>query len=240
MKTVLVTGGTRGIGYGILEKMVADGCFVYFTFRSSKQIAEEIETRFGPDRVKGFQVEHFSYEAIEEIVTHIHNDRGPIDILVNNLGITRDNLFAMMPFDDFSGTIENNLIQPAAYIRTVVRDMISKKNGVIINISSVSALIGPEGQSNYAASKAGMISMTKSLARELGKYSIRVVGIAPGYIETDMYAKIPMTKKRKMIDSVPLRRPGTVAEIANVTAFLASDGASYITGTTIVADGGLS
>jgi 3-oxoacyl-[acyl-carrier protein] reductase len=239
-RIALVTGGTRGIGLAIVKKLCGEGCFVYFTYNKNADIAGRIEDELGRDRVKSFQANADDYIKIEAVIETIKNEKGAIDVLVNNAGQTVDNWFALMAIDEFKSVINSNLIGTAAFCRAAVRQMISQRRGVIINISSISGIMGTEGQSNYAASKAGIMAFTKSLARELGKYAIRVIAVAPGFVETDMFAKIPVVKKKELLKSVPLQRPAKPDEIAEVVSFMVSDKASYITGTTVVVDGGLS
>jgi 3-oxoacyl-[acyl-carrier protein] reductase len=240
MKIVLLTGGTRGIGYSVLIKLVNAGHFVYFTYKKSRDLALKIERDFGPDKVKGHQMISEDYTEIENLVDLIKNEKGRLDILINNAGITGDNWFALMSFNEFKNVVDCNLLGTVAFCRSAIRQFISQRSGVIINVASIAGIMGTEGQCNYAASKAGIMAFTKSIARELGKYTVRAVAIAPGFIETDMFAKIPMVQKKKMLEAVPLKRVGKPEEIADLIGFLISDEASYITGTTIVVDGGLS
>lgn len=236
----LVTGGSRGIGREIVKALVEDGYFVCFTFLRNEEKARELERELKENRVKGYLCDVKNYEQVKEVVEkEILGTLGRIDVLVNNAGITKDGLFSMMNISDFREVIEVNLMGVVNVTSVCVRKMISERKGVIVNIASVSGLLGPFGQSNYSASKAGIISFTRSLAREVGRYGIRVVAVAPGFVETEMVAKVPIERKRQMLSNISLGRFAKPEEIASVVSFLVSEKASYITGCTIVVDGGM-
>jgi len=236
MKVAVVTGGSRGIGKSIVKKFVSEGYSVVSTY--SKSNVEEISKELG-ENVLYLPCDLSNLQRIDEFVETALSKFERVDVLVNNAGITLDNWFANMSLENFEKVIKVNLVGTVAVTKGFIRKMIAQKSGVVINISSIAGLLGSEGQSNYAASKAAIIAFTKSLAREVGRYGIRVVGVAPGFVMTDMYAKIPSDLKKKQIESIALRRVADPEEIANVVAFLASPAASYITGTTVVVDGGV-
>ena len=238
-KVAIVTGGTRGIGYAIVERLVGDRFFVYFTYNRSEELANKIMEELGGDNTKGIKCPVEDFQKVKQVVSEIKEERGHIDLLVNNAGITKDNWFALMPIEDFKKVVEVNLMGYINFANVVIKTMIAQKSGVIINISSIAGIIGSNGQTNYSAAKGGIIAFTKSLAKEVGKYNIKVVAVAPGFIETEMFAKIPLNLRRKYIQNVALQRPGTPEEVANLVSFLASDKASYITGTVIRIDGGM-
>ncbi|WP_304224595.1 3-oxoacyl-ACP reductase FabG [Gracilinema caldarium] len=236
----VVSGGSRGIGKAIVEELVNEGYHVTFTYNSREQEAQDLVLQLGADKVRAVKCSITDLNDIEMLYGCVCENNETIDLIVNNAGITKDNYFALMGIDAFETVIDTNLLGAARVTHRFIKKMIAQKFGTIINISSIGGIMGPEGQTNYAASKAGLIAMTKSLAREMGKYNVRVLGVAPGFVKTDMYAKIPNQMKVKQLEAVALKRPAEPKEIASVVAFLASPKASYITGTTIVVDGGLS
>ncbi len=234
-KVVLVTGGTRGIGRAIAEAFKSAGATVYITGTSeerTKQVAEELN-------VKGLKMDVTNKEEVKKGVEEILKAEGKIDILINNAGITKDALFIRMKDEDWDAVINTNLNGVYNVTKAVVPAMVKQKSGNIINISSVVGFTGNVGQVNYSSTKSALLGFTKSLAKELGGRNIRVNCIAPGYITTDMTKKIPEKIKKELLKSIPLRREGSPEEIANVCLFLASDMASYITGTVIHVNGGL-
>lgn len=239
MRVALVTGGTRGIGNAIATKLASEGYFIYFTYRNNEKLALEIQDEFGQDRMRGVQCDLAQFDQIASLSELIYREHGQLDVLINNAGISKDNWFALMRFDDFEQVINTNLTGTARVVKTFLRKMIARKSGVIVTISSIAGLLSPAGQSNYAASKAGLMSFTKTLAREVGKYNIRAVCVAPGFINTEMYGRIPISIKKKSLQNVALQRPGKAEEVADLVSFLVSDKAGYITGTTLVIDGGL-
>lgn len=240
-KSAIVTGGSRGIGRAVVEQLAGEGYFVAFSYNSGAGAAAELVEALGADRVMAFQWAGGEDVSVFEPLLHEIKGRGfGIDLLVNNAGITRDGYFALSPAQDFREVLDVNLVGLAAATRACIRPMIGQKRGVVVNLSSIAASMGTEGQTAYSASKAGISAFTKSLGREVGKYGVRVVCLAPGFVETDMFGKIPLQQRKAMIDRVPLKRPGRASEMAGIVSFLASDAASYIHGTTIVADGGVS
>ena len=232
---VLVTGGTRGIGRAIAEGFKSVGAKVYITGtkeEKTKAVAEEIG-------VNGFKMDVTDREEVRRVVDEIINREGRIDVLINNAGITRDTLFIRMKDEDWDRVIDTNLNGVYNVTRAVVPSMVKKRKGNIINISSVVGFTGNVGQVNYSATKSALVGFTKSLAKELGGRGIRVNCVAPGYITTDMTKAIPDKIKEELLRSIPLKREGEPREIADVCLFLASNMASYITGTVIHVNGGL-
>ena len=232
---VLITGGTRGIGRAIAETFKNAGAVVYIT-GTNKERTEAVANELG---VNGVKMDVSDREEVKSVVNEIVEKEGRIDVLINNAGITRDTLFLRMKDEDWDAVINTNLNGVYNVTRAVVPVMVKKRKGVIINISSVVGFTGNVGQVNYSATKSALIGFTKSLAKELGSRNIRVVAVAPGYITTDMTKAIPEKIKEELIKSIPLRREGEPREIAEVCLFLASNMASYITGTTIHVNGGL-
>ena len=232
---VLVTGGTRGIGRAIAESFKKAGATVYIT-GTNREKTEAVAQEIG---VNGVKMDVTDREEVKRVVDEIVEKEGKIDVLINNAGITRDTLFLRMKDEDWDAVINTNLNGVYNVTRAVVPVMVKKRKGVIINISSVVGFTGNVGQVNYSATKSALIGFTKSLAKELGGRNIRVVAVAPGYITTDMTKAIPEKIKEELIKSIPLRREGEPKEIAEVCLFLASNMASYITGTTIHVNGGL-
>ncbi|NPA34116.1 MAG: 3-oxoacyl-[acyl-carrier-protein] reductase [Chlorobi bacterium] len=237
-KVVLVTGGSRGIGRAIVERFAQEGATVWFTYRSSKGEAQELEEKYA-GKVKGFQGDVADATAMEELVNTIVKEHGRIDVLVNNAGIARDNLVLRMKDEEWQQVIDVNLTAAFRLIKFVLKPMLKQRSGAIVNMSSIVGLTSNPGQANYAASKAGLIALTKAVAKEVGKRNIRVNAIAPGFIETDMTASLPEQVKKEYLSNIALGRFGKPEEVAEVVLFLASDRASYITGQTIVVCGGL-
>lgn len=240
-KTALVTGATRGIGYAIALKLAKDGANVVFTFSSSVERAKVVEDEIKALGVqgKGIQSDAASFSAAEELINSIQEDFGGIHIVVNNAGITQDNLILRMTEDQWDAVIDTNLKSVFNVTKNVARIMMKQKEGSIINITSIVGLSGNAGQSNYAASKAGVVGFTKSFAKELGSRGIRCNAIAPGFIETEMTDKLDDKVKADFAAQIPMKRYGSAEEIANVVSFLASDASSYITGQTLSVCGGL-
>ncbi len=240
-KSAIVTGGSRGIGRAVVETLVRDGYRVWFSYNSGAAASEEIRVAVGAENVEPFQWAGGSdITAIEDVVAAIEASGSRLDLLVNNAGITRDGYFALSNMQDFRDVLEVNLVGTVAVTRACIRTMMKQKSGVVVNISSIAATMGTEGQTAYASSKAGIATFTKSLAREVGKCGIRAVCVAPGFVETDMFAKIPIAQRKAMLERVPLKRAGRPGEIAELVSFLASDKASYITGAMLTVDGGIS
>ncbi|HCE55859.1 MAG TPA: 3-oxoacyl-[acyl-carrier-protein] reductase [Lutibacter sp.] len=240
-KTALITGATRGIGKGIAQTFAKQGANVAFTFSSSLEVAKELEKElmtYGI-KAKGYQSNAANYEAAQELAADVLKEFGTIDILVNNAGITKDNLLMRISEEDFDTVIEVNLKSVFNLTKAVIRPMMKQRSGSIINMSSVVGLKGNAGQANYAASKAGIIGFSKSVALELGSRNIRSNVIAPGFIETEMTANLPEETVKLWRDAIPLKRGGTPEDIANACVFLASEMSSYITGQTLSVDGGM-
>jgi 3-oxoacyl-[acyl-carrier protein] reductase len=240
-KVAIVTGASRGIGRAIALSLASYGASVVVNYCGSKEKAEEVvqEIRTAGGVASTYQADVADAEAVKLMFSDVMKLYGKIDILVNNAGITRDNLILKMTEDEFDSVINTNLKGVFNCLKQVSRIMLKQKSGRIINISSISGVIGNAGQVNYSASKAGVIGMTMSLAKELGSRGITVNAIAPGYIATDMTAVLNDEVKEKVAEQIPLKRLGEVEDIAELAAFLASSKASYITGQTIQVDGGL-
>lgn len=240
-KTAIVTGGSRGIGKGIVKVFAAQGANVAFTYSSSAQAAKEIEEELSGlgVKVKGYQSNAADFEQAQELANDVVTEFGSIDILVNNAGITKDNLLMRISEEDFDRVIEVNLKSVFNMTKAVQRTMLKQRKGSIINMSSVVGVKGNAGQTNYAASKAGIIGFSKSVALELGSRNIRSNVIAPGFIETEMTAKLDEEVVKGWRAAIPLKRGGSPDDIANACVFLASDMSAYITGQTINVDGGM-
>ncbi len=240
-KIALVTGASRGIGRQIALSMAKEGALVIVNYNGSKEKAEEVVAQIIADggMAESYGCNVADFEAAGEMIAEVIKKHGALDILVNNAGITKDGLLLKMSEEDFDKVIEINLKGTFNCIKHATRQMLKQKSGRIINMSSVVGIAGNAGQVNYAASKAGVIGITKSVAKELGSRGITVNAIAPGYIDTDMTAVLSEDIKNAIIDSVPLKRMGCVEDIANAAVFLASDKASYITGQVISVDGGM-
>jgi 3-oxoacyl-[acyl-carrier protein] reductase len=239
-RVAYVTGGSRGIGEAIVHALAADGCHVIAVARNQEKLDAVVKAAAD----KGYSVESAAVDIANSaaLTAHIEQNiekHGRLDILVNNAGITRDGLFMRMDDADWDDVINTNLKSAFVACRAAARTMIRAKWGRIINISSVSGLIGNAGQVNYAASKAGIIGMTKSIARELAGKQVTANCVAPGFITTDMTDVLPPQIKDKVQEIIPLRRFGTPADIAAAVAFLASEKAAYITGQVLAVDGGM-
>ena len=240
-KVALITGGTRGIGREIAKKFAKEGCNLVLNYVSDNTDVEKIKSEFneyGID-VLVLKADVSVFFFCENLVKEAIAKFGKIDILVNNAGITKDTLIAMMKEDAFDKVIDVNLKGTFNVTKNVVPYMMKKRNGNIINISSVVGVVGNAGQSNYAASKAGIIGFTKSLAKELAPRNIRVNAVAPGFIDTDMTSVLSDKVKENINLQIPLKRMGKAEEVANVVSFLANDESSYITGQVINVDGGM-
>lgn len=240
-KTALITGASKGIGKGIAEKLAIHGANVAFTYLSSVEkgmMLEQDLQKYGT-KVKGYQSDASDFKAAESLINHVVNDFGGLDIVVNNAGITRDGLLMRMSEENFNDVIRTNLNSVFNITKACQRQMLKQRSGSIINMSSVVGLKGNAGQANYAASKAGIIGFTKSIALELGSRNIRCNAIAPGFIETEMTAVLAEETIKQWRESIPMKRGGTPDDIANCVVFLASDLSSYITGQVIQVDGGM-
>ena len=240
-KTAIITGATRGIGRGIAVEFAKQGANVAFTYSSSVEAANTLEaalTSLGV-KAKGYQSNAAEFDTAQELVKEVLTEFGSIDILVNNAGITKDNLLLRISEQDFDKVIDVNLKSVFNMTKAVIRPMMKQRAGSIINMSSVVGLKGNAGQSNYAASKSGILGFSKSVALELGSRNVRSNVIAPGFIETEMTGKLDEATVQGWRDSIPLKRGGTPEDIANACVFLASDMSSYITGQTLSVDGGM-
>ena len=240
-KTAIITGATRGIGRGIAETFAKQGANVLFTYSSSSDLANEIENQLSKENVivKGYKSDASIFEDCQKLVEKINKDFDVIDILINNAGITRDNLLMRMQEEDFDKVMNVNLKSVFNMTKAIQRTMLKQRFGSIINMSSVVGVKGNAGQSNYAASKAGIIGFSKSIALELGSRNIRCNVIAPGFIETEMTDALDEKIIEEWRNSIPLKRGGTPFDIANTCVWLGSDMSSYITGQTIHVNGGL-
>lgn len=240
-KTALVTGGSRGIGRAIALQLAEYGADVAITFASSVDAANEVKEEIEAKGRKGkaIQADAVNLEKAEAVIEEITGDWDKLDILVNNAGITRDNLILRMNEEQWDQVIDTNLKSVFNYSKAVAKPMMRNRGGSIINISSVVGISGNAGQSNYAASKAGIIGFTKSYAKELASRNIRANVVAPGYITTEMTEDLNEKVLESIKKETPLNRPGDAAEVASTVAFLASDLSSYITGETIRVDGGM-
>ncbi len=240
-KTAIITGATRGIGRGIAAEFANQGANVAFTYSSSIDAAKALEAELNAlgIKAKGYQSNAAEFDTAQELAKEILKEFGSIDILVNNAGITKDNLLMRISEDDFDKVIDVNLKSVFNMTKAVIRPMMKQRSGSIINMSSVVGLKGNAGQSNYAASKSGILGFSKSVALELGSRNIRSNVIAPGFIETEMTGKLDEATVQTWRDAIPLKRGGTPEDIANACVFLASDMSSYITGQTLSVDGGM-
>ncbi len=240
-KIALVTGGTRGIGLAISTALAAAGATVVLsatTQEACDRVASLLSEQFGSPCL-GLQADVSNSESVQALVSKTLEQFGAIDILVNNAGITKDTLLLRMSESDWDAVLRTNLDSVFYTTKAVMRPMLKKKAGKIINISSVVGIIGNPGQANYAASKAGMIGFSKSIAKEIGSKGITCNVIAPGFIETDMIQSLPEEYLASIIDSVPLKRLGKANDVADLVVFLASDHSNYITGQVLAVDGGL-
>lgn len=240
-KTAIITGGSRGIGKGIVEVFVQHGANVAFTYNSSAEVANALADQLSAHgvKVKAYKSNAASFDESQELVANVLNDFEGIDILINNAGITKDNLLMRITEEDFDKVIEVNLKSVFNMTKAIQKTMLKQRKGSIINMSSVVGVKGNAGQTNYAASKAGILGFTKSVALELGSRNIRCNAIAPGFIETEMTGKLDEATVQGWRDAIPLKRGGSPEDIANACVFLASDLSGYITGQVMNVDGGM-
>lgn len=240
-KVALITGASRGIGKGIVEKFAEHGANVAFTYASSKDKAEALQKQLEEHGGKAvaYQSNAADFTACEELINAVITDFGTIDVLVNNAGITRDGLLMRMTEEHWDEVIETNLKSVYNTTKAIQRTFLKQRSGSIINLTSIVGLKGNAGQANYAASKAGIIGFTKSIALELGSRNIRCNAIAPGFIETEMTAELDEGTVAGWTEAIPLKRSGSTQDVAHLALFLASDLSSYITGQTIQVDGGM-
>ncbi|MQS09018.1 3-oxoacyl-[acyl-carrier-protein] reductase [Streptomyces alkaliphilus] len=237
----LVSGGSRGIGRAVVLRLAAEGYDVGFCYRSDEQAALQLEKEAGEfgHRVLAVRVDVTDAESVREWVARTESELGPIDVAVSSAGITRDNPLVLMTDEDWHAVLDTNLDGVYHVCRSVIFEMMKRKSGTIINISSIAGVYGNATQSNYSASKSGIIGFSKALAKEVGRYNIRANVVAPGYIETDMTAELSEKVKKEAAKQVPLRRFGRAEEVADLVAYLASERAAYITGAVIQIDGGM-
>ena len=240
-KTALITGASRGIGKGIALKFAKHGANIAFTFNASVEAARDLEKQLESYGIsaKGYQSNAANFDAAQQLVKDVLEDFEAVDILINNAGITKDNLLMRISEEDFDKVIEVNLKSVFNLTKAVIRPMMRQRDGSIINMSSVVGVKGNAGQTNYAASKAGILGFTKSVALELGSRNIRCNAIAPGFIETEMTDKLNQNTVDEWRNSIPLKRGGTPEDVANACIFLASNLSSYITGQTLHVNGGM-
>ena len=237
-KKALVTGAIRGIGKTITDLFIAEGAEVWgLDYMTPEDLPSRIETAKG--KLHWIQLDLSVLTSIDEVIENAIKESDGFDILVNNAGITKDNLSFRMSLEEWQKVIDINLSAAFFVSRTVARDMIKKRAGSIINMSSVIGIHGNGGQANYSASKAGLIGITKSIANEVASRGVRVNAIAPGYIETDMTASVPEEVRKKMFEVIPMKRTGKQEDIAKTALFFASDDSSYITGQVLPVDGGM-
>jgi len=240
-KVALVTGGTRGIGKAIVHALAEAGARVAFTYKSSDAAAQEIVTQLSAKghTVKAIHSDASSLNEASRTVETVVREMGRLDILVNNAGITKDGLLMRMAEEDWDTVMANNLKSVFNFTKAACRQMMGQRSGKIINITSVVGISGNAGQANYAASKAGIIGFTKSIAKELGSRNIQVNAVAPGFVETDMTGALNDAQKKALSDLIPLKRTAQPQEIAATVRFLASSDADYITGQVLCVDGGM-
>jgi len=236
-RSALVTGSTRGIGRSIAETLAGCGAKVAVVGRDRTR-ADDVAKQL-PGAAKGFACDVSDVASVTKLVEEVEKELGTIDILVNNAGLTRDNLLMRLKDDDWNAVIDANLRGAFVAIRAATRGMMKRRWGRVINIASIVGIVGNKGQANYAASKAGLIGLTKSVAKELASRNILANAVAPGFIETDMTAAMTPEARTTLAQQIPLERLGTPNDIAGVVGFLASDYATYITGQVFVVDGGM-
>ena len=237
-KVALITGGSRGIGAALVRSLAAAGARIAFTYRSSAGPAEALVEELGQD-VKAYQSDAADFAAAEQLIKDIAADLGGLNILINNAGVTRDTLLLRMNEEQWDTVMDNNLKSVFNLTKHALRPML-RGGGSIINVSSIVGLQGNAGQANYAASKAGIIGFSKSVAKEMGSRNIRCNVIAPGFIETDMTDELPEKVRQDYLSGIPLKRFGTAEEVAGACIFLGSDLSSYVNGQVLSVDGGLS
>ena len=240
-KTAIITGATRGIGRGITQTFARNGCNVAFTFSSSVEAAQSLQKELSDlgVKTKSYQSNSADFEEAQALVDKVLEEFGSVDVLINNAGITKDNLLMRISEEDFDQVIEVNLKSVFNMTKAIQRTFLKQRSGSLIHMSSVVGIKGNAGQSNYAASKAGIIGFSKAIALELGSRNIRSNVIAPGFIETEMTEKLSEEIVQKWREGIPLKRGGAPEDVANACVFLASDLSNYITGQVLQVDGGM-
>lgn len=240
-KIALITGGSRGIGKTLVEEFARQGATVVFTYRSSAEKAAAIVEAVGKEggSCTAYQVDAASFDAVQELINNVVELHERIDIVVNNAGITKDTLLLRMNEEQWDAVIQTNLNSVFYMTKAVLKQMLRQRAGSFINMSSVVGRSGNAGQANYAASKAGIIGFTKSVAKEVGSRGIRANVVAPGFIETEMTAEIPEKELNTWLQTIPLKRAGTTQDVADLCVFLGSDRSTYVTGQVINVDGGM-
>ena len=241
-KTALITGGARGIGAAIVETLAAQGANVAVLYAGSQEKAEALCAQCAQDhgvQAQAYQCDVADFAAAKAVVAQVKKDFGTVDILVNNAGITRDGLTLQMKEEDFNAVLDTNLKGAFCCCKAVYRPMMRQRSGRIINMSSIVGLRGNPGQANYCASKAGLIGLTKSLAKELATRNVTVNVVAPGFITTDMTDALPEGAREALLSTIPMKRLGAAEDVARAVAFFAGAGAGYITGQVLCVDGGM-
>ena len=240
-RAAIVTGGSRGIGRAIVKELAGRGANVAFSFSRNKEMADDLvaEVVASGRRAMAFQTDATDADGAQQMVRAVKSEFGSVDYLVNNAGITRDKLIMMMSEEDWDAVLDTNLKGVFNVTKPAISIMVRQRRGSVLNIASISGVVGMAGQTNYSASKAGLIGFTKALAKEVGRRSITVNAMALGLIETDMTSVLADEYRQKIIEQIPLNRYGTATEVARIATFLLSDDARYITGQVIQVDGGL-
>lgn len=241
-KVAIVTGASRGIGKAIALMLAKEGCDVVFNYLKSKEEAENLKSQIEKVGRKclALQLDVRNFEQAKELIEKTKQEFGKIDILINNAGITKDKALMLMTKEEWFDVLDTNLNGVFNVTRNAVITFLKQKSGNIVNITSITGMVGMARQTNYAAAKAGIIGFTKALAREVGNYNIKVNAVAPGFIETDMIAGLKEEYKNQIKENIPLGRFGSVVDVSNAVKFLLSDAGNFITGQVIVVDGGLS